>query len=138
MRLYSYFRSSAAYRLRIALSLKGLAFETVPVHLLRNGGEQFSEAYRRLNPQCLVPALESSEGALSQSLAIIEWLDESYPEPPLLPKDRFQRARIRAFALAVACDIHPLNNLRVLRALKHDLNASSRWWVGANPLDLLI
>jgi len=147
MRLYSYFRSSAAYRLRIALSLKGLSFENVPVHLLRNGGEQFSEAYRRLNPQCLVPALETSEGALSQSLAIIEWLDESYPEPPLLPKDRFQRARIRAFALAIACDIHPLNNLRVLKKLRADLgaddgkvNAWYRHWVeeGLGALERLV
>jgi maleylpyruvate isomerase len=147
MRLYSYFRSSAAYRLRIALALKGVSFETVPVHLLRNGGEQFSEAYRRLNPQCLVPVLEIAEGALGQSLAIIEWLEESYPEPPLLPKARLLRARIRGFALAIACDIHPLNNLRVLKKLRADLGADDgkvnswyRHWVeeGLGALEQMV
>jgi maleylpyruvate isomerase len=147
IRLYSYFRSSAAYRLRIALALKGVAFETVPVHLLRDGGEQFAETYSRLNPQCLVPALEITEGALAQSLAIIEWLEETYPEPPLLPQDRFLRARIRGFALAIACDIHPLNNLRVLKKLRADLgaddgkvNAWYRHWVeeGLGALERMV
>jgi maleylpyruvate isomerase len=147
IRLYSYFRSSAAYRLRIALALKRVSFEAIPVHLLRDGGEQFSEDYRRLNPQCLVPTLEIAEGALSQSLAIIEWLEETHPEPPLLPKDPFQRARIRAFALAIACDIHPLNNLRVLKKLRADLgaddakiNAWYRHWVeqGLGAVEQLI
>jgi maleylpyruvate isomerase len=123
MRLYSYFNSSAAYRVRIALALKGLSYETLPVHLLRGGGEQLAEAYRRVNPQALVPALETDEGLLTQSLAIIEWLEERHPDPPLLPSDRFRRARVRAFALAIACEIHPLCNLRVRRRLASQFGA---------------
>jgi len=126
MRLYSYFRSSAAYRVRIALALKKLDAEILPVHLLKGGGEQLGPIYRKLNPQSLIPTLETEAGALAQSLAIIEYLEETYPEPPLLPRDAFQRARVRAFALAIACDIHPLNNLRVLNKLRADLNADQK------------
>jgi maleylacetoacetate isomerase len=136
MIVHGYFRSSAAYRLRIALNLKGLAPEPRFVHLRR--GDQKGEAYRALNQQGLVPALETGDGqVLTQSLAIVEWLDESFPEPPLLPADRDTRARARAFALAIACDIHPLQNLRVLRYLKAlyrqeqaGLDAWCRHWVG--------
>jgi maleylacetoacetate isomerase len=136
MIFYGYFRSSAAHRLRIAMNLKGLAYEFRPVHLRR--GDQRAEAYRAVNPQGLVPALETDDGqVLTQSLAIVEWLDETCPEPPLLPADRNVRARARAFAQAVACDIHPLQNLRVLRYLKRaygqeqdGLDAWCRHWVG--------
>ncbi len=128
MKLYSYFRSSASYRVRIALNLKGLSYETIPVHLLKNGGEQFTEEYRRLNPAALVPALlddaDDDPMVLTQSLAIIEYLEETCPEPSLLPCDPRDRARVRAIALAIACDIHPLNNLRVLRYLVRKLNVS--------------
>jgi len=119
MTLHGFFLSSAAHRLRIALNLKGLAYDTAPVHLRR--GDQRSEAYRALNPQGLVPALEVEGAVLTQSLAIIEWLEETHPEPPLLPSDPLARARVRAFAEAIACDIHPLQNLRVLRYLKKTL-----------------
>ncbi|HEU0223325.1 MAG TPA: glutathione S-transferase N-terminal domain-containing protein, partial [Paracoccaceae bacterium] len=112
MTFYGYFRSSAAYRCRIAFNLKGLAPDFVPVHLRR--GEQKAEGFRGLNPQALVPALQVGDKVLTQSLAIIEWLDETYPEPPLLPADKDARARARALALAIACDVHPLQNLRVL------------------------
>ena len=121
MRLYSYFRSSAAYRVRIALHLKGLDFEYVAVHLLRGGGEQFGTAFQALSPQAQVPVLEDDGAALTQSLAIIEYLDECHPAVPLLPREPLQRARVRALALAVACDIHPLNNLRVRRYLAERL-----------------
>lgn len=128
MKLYSYFRSSASYRVRIALNLKGLPYAVVPVHLLRNGGEQFSPEYRNLNPDALVPALvdevDGKESALAQSLAIIEYLDETHPSPPLLPHDPLDRAYVRGIALSIACDIHPLNNLRVLRYLVRNLKVS--------------
>lgn len=129
MKLYTYFRSSAAYRVRIALNLKGLDVDMAPIHLLRQGGEQMGEAYRSINPEGLVPALvdeSGEEGAqvLTQSLAIIEYLDEMYPEPPLLPAAPLDRAYVRSIALAIACDIHPLNNLRVLRYLVRDLGVS--------------
>lgn len=137
MIFHGYFRSSAAYRCRIAFNLKGVTPDFVPVHLRRGGGEQKSDAYRALNPQALVPALEVDGMVLTQSLAIIEWLDEIQPEPPLLPHDRDTRARARAFALAIACDIHPLQNLRVLAYLKgefglgqEDADAWCRAWIG--------
>jgi maleylacetoacetate isomerase len=114
MKLYSYFRSSASYRVRIALNLKGLSYEYVPVHLTRGGGEHHAAPFRRLNPQGLVPVLEDGEEALAQSLAIIEYLDETHPQPPLLPKGAAARARVRALSLTIACEIHPLNNLKVL------------------------
>jgi len=117
MKLYTYFRSSAAYRVRIALNLKGLPYETVPVHLTRGGGEQLKAAYRELNPQALVPVLEDGAWHFTQSLAIIEYLEETHPQAPLLPRDAAGRARVRALALAIACDLHPLNNLRVLNYL---------------------
>lgn len=120
MIVHGYFRSSAAYRLRIAMNLKGFAPTARSVHLRR--GDQRADAYTRLNPQGLVPALETDDGAvLTQSLAIIEWLDETHPEPPLLPADPLARAHARAFALVIACDVHPLQNLRVLRYLKKEL-----------------
>lgn len=112
--LYSYWRSSASYRVRIALALKGLAHEIRPVHLVRDGGEQHAADYRSLNPQALVPTLVHGEVVLSQSLAMIEYLDERFPATPLLPGGPAQRARARMIAQAIACDIHPLNNLRVL------------------------
>lgn len=128
MKLYSYFRSSASYRVRIALNLKQLTYDVVPVHLLRNGGEQFTAEYRNLNPDGLVPALIDEAGsganALTQSLAIIEYLEETYPNPPLLPRDAIDRAYVRSVALSIACDIHPLNNLRVLRYLVRELKVS--------------
>jgi maleylacetoacetate isomerase len=116
MRLYTYFRSSAAYRVRIALGLKGLAYEPAFVNLLE--GEQRAAGYRAVSAQGLVPALEDEANVLTQSLAIIEYLDERHPEPPLLPRDTLGRARVRALALAIACDIHPLNNTRVMQYLE--------------------
>jgi maleylacetoacetate isomerase len=128
VKLYGYFRSSASYRVRIALNLKGLSYDTVPVHLLKNGGEQFSADYRQLNPDALVPVLIEDAGddqqALTQSLAIIEYLDEAYPQTPLLPSNALDRAFVRGIALSIACDIHPLNNLRVLRYLVRTLHVS--------------
>jgi len=132
MKLYSYFRSSASFRVRIALGLKGLPFEVAPVHLLRNGGEQFASGYRRLNPGALVPTLEDDGVVLQQSLAIIEYLEERHPNPPLLPASAADRARVRAIALTVACEIHPLNNLRTLKYLSETLGVSdaakSAWY----------
>ena len=123
MKLYSYFRSSAAYRVRIALNLKGLAYETVPVHLVKEGGHNRRPEFRAVNPQMRVPALVVPTGdVLIQSLAIIEYLDETHPEPPLLPKDPIARAQARALAEIVACDIHPLNNIGSLRYLKRELH----------------
>ena len=124
MHLYSYYRSSATFRVRIALKLKGLDYDTIPIHLVRDGGEQFRADYRALNPQCLVPALADEGGLMTQSLAICEYLDERYPEPPLLPVDLHGRARVRSIALAIACEIHPLNNLRVLAYLTNELGRS--------------
>jgi maleylacetoacetate isomerase len=136
MKLYSFFRSSAAFRARIALNLKKLDYETVAIHLRRN--DQSKPDYRNLNPQGLVPALIEDGRTLIQSLAIIEYLDEVHPEPPLLPKDPADRARVRALADIVACDIHPINNLRVLRYLTHQLGcdeaAIASWynhWIAA-------
>jgi maleylpyruvate isomerase len=124
MKLYTYFRSSAAYRVRIALNLKGLDYEALPVHLLRNGGEQLTDAYRAINPSALLPTLDDDGAVIGQSLAIIEYLEETRPQVPLLPVASADRARVRALALTVAADTHPLGNLRVLRYLKHDLNVS--------------
>jgi maleylpyruvate isomerase len=123
MKLYDYFRSSAAYRVRIALNLKGLTAERAFVHLRR--GVQRGDDYLAVNPLGLVPALVTDAGdVLTQSLAIIEWLDETHPQPPLLPPDAAGRARVRALALAIACDIHPINNLRVLNYLTGTLGAT--------------
>lgn len=130
--LYGYFRSSAAYRVRIALYLKGVPAQPVPVHLLRGGGEQRQAAFRQLNPQGLVPVWQEDGWSLSQSLAIMEYLDETYPGPLLLPGDARMRARVRQIALAVACDIHPLNNLRVLQYLGGSLGAgegAKKTWI---------
>lgn len=124
MKLFTYFRSSAAYRTRIALNLKGLPYEAVPVHLLRDGGQQKQAAYRVINPLGIIPSLETDAGVLTQSLAIIEWLDETYPQVPLLPADADSRARVRAIAQTIACEIHPLNNLRVLDYLTKNLGIS--------------
>ena len=121
LRLYGYWRSSAAYRVRIALGLKGLAYEHVTVHLVRDGGEQRTAEYRRINPQGRVPSLEHDGRVLTQSLAIIEYLEEIWPEPALLPAGAAARARVRALAQLIACDIHPLNNLRVLQYLSRTL-----------------
>jgi maleylacetoacetate isomerase len=122
VKLYSYFRSSAAYRVRIAFNLKGLSYETVPIHLQKEGGQQLKPDYRVINPQMRVPTLEVDSGELlTQSLAIIEYLDEVHPRPPLLPPDPVDRAQVRAVAQLIACDIHPLNNLAPLRYLKNEL-----------------
>jgi len=129
MRLYGYYRSSAAYRVRIALALKGLDYEQVPVHLRHR--EQQGEAYRAVNPQGLVPTLEVGEARLGQSLAICEYLEELHPEPALLPAEPLARARVRQMALLIACDIHPLNNFSVLLALKElgiDEAARNGWY----------
>lgn len=123
MKLYSYFRSSAAYRVRIALNLKGLTYGMVSIHLTKDGGQQRKPEFLAVNPQMRVPALELSSGeVLTQSLAIIEYLDDINPEPPLLPADALDRAKVRALSQMVACDIHPLNNLIALQYLKRVLN----------------
>lgn len=119
--LHSYFRSSASYRVRIALNLKGLPYHYAPVHLLKDGGQQHSNNYQRVNPARLVPTLVDDGHAIGQSLAIIEYLDEIHPEPALMPRDPLGRARVRALAQSVACEIHPLNNLRVLQYLDNNL-----------------
>jgi len=134
VQLYSYFRSSASYRVRIALALKNLGYDYVPVHLIKN--EQLAPAFRALAPAQLVPALviehEGAAATITQSLAIIEYLDETVPEPPLLPADALGRARVRALSLDIACEIHPLDNLRVLRYLQSTLKVSdddkNRWY----------
>ncbi|WP_341501490.1 maleylacetoacetate isomerase [Gallaecimonas sp. GXIMD4217] len=132
MKLYGYWRSSAAYRVRMALNLKGLVAEQLPVHLVRDGGEQHKAEYAALNPAELVPTLVDGDLVINQSLAIIEYLDERYPELPLLPRDPAERAQVRALALDIACDVHPLNNLRVLQYLAGELGVSdeqkSAWY----------
>ncbi|RQR33311.1 maleylacetoacetate isomerase [Burkholderia sp. Bp9142] len=138
MQLYSYFRSSASFRVRIALNLKGLRYDYLPVHLVRGGGEQLAADYRRVNPDALVPTLVDGEATIQQSLAIIEYLDERYPTPPLLPVEPVTRAYVRALALQIACEIHPLNNLRVLKYLTATLEITDeakrawyRHWIEA-------
>jgi maleylpyruvate isomerase len=148
VKLYSYFRSSAAYRVRIALNLKGLPYDMEAVHLTKDGGHQHSSEFRALNPQQRVPALRLSGGEmLTQSLAIIEYLDETHPEPALLPAEALARAHVRAIAQIVACDIHPLNNLMVLqylkRQMKHEQADIDTWyhhWViqGFTSLEAMI
>lgn len=144
MKLYNYFRSSASFRVRIALGLKNLPYEYRAVHLTRGGGEQVAPDFRALNPQGLVPVLVDGGALLTQSLAILEYLDELHPDPPLLPKSAVERARVRALALSLACDVHPLNNLRVLSYLGSKLGATQeaklewyRHWVaqGLAPLE---
>ena len=133
MQLYTYFRSSAAYRVRIALNLKGLSAEMIPIHLQKEGGLNKKPEYRAVNPQMRVPALRLDSGELlTQSLAIIEYLDEVVPEPPLLPRDPVERAKVRSIAQLIACDIHPLNNVSALRYLKNELGQDQakidRWY----------
>lgn len=122
IRLYSYWRSSAAYRVRIALNLKGMSYETMPVHLLRDGGEQHAAPFSDLNPQELVPVLLHGSRILRQSMAIIEYLDETWPSPPLMPATARDRQRVRAIAQMIACDLHPLNNLRVMQFFEKTWN----------------
>lgn len=122
--LYDFWRSSAAYRVRIGLNLKQIAYEAVPVNLMPGVEAQLAPAYRKVNPQGRIPALDTPHGVLTQSLAILEWLDETYPEPPLLPSDPWARAQVREFALAIACDIHPPNNSGTIRQLKAQFDAS--------------
>ena len=147
LKLFGYFRSSAAYRVRIALKLKGLDWESESVPLTRDGGKQFGPAYRSINPQALVPTIKDGPTYITQSLAIIEYLEETYPETPLLPKSRKARARVRALALSVACDIHPLNNLRVLKYLTDTLGVEEstrmdwyRYWIstGLSALEAML
>jgi len=132
VKLYTYFRSSAAYRVRIALNLKDIAYEGISIHLTKDGGRHRKPDYKAINPQMRVPTLELSSGEkLIQSLAIIEYLDEVFPDPALLPKDAIERAHVRAVAQIVACDIHPLNNLvalQYLRKLGHDDAAVNEWY----------
>jgi maleylacetoacetate isomerase len=135
-KLYTYFRSSAAFRVRIALNYKGLSYQAIPVHLLRGGGEQHSAAFGERNPARLIPVLEDGALKLTQSLAIIEYLEETHPTPALLPRDAAARARVRSLAFSIACDIHPLNNTRVMRYLKEPLEIDeerraewSRHWI---------
>ncbi len=124
IKLYDYFRSTASYRVRIALNIKQQAFEAIPVHLVKEGGEQHKPEYRQLNPQGRVPALQDGDVVLTQSMAILEYLEAKYPEPPILPGDIEQQAQIRAVANVIACDIHPLNNLSVLQYLKNEWQVS--------------
>jgi maleylpyruvate isomerase len=147
MKLYSFFRSSASYRVRIALNLKGLAYEQTPIHLRRGGGEQFSAAYKRINPQALVPALEDNDRVFTQSLAIIEYLEEKYPNPPLLPAAAADRALVRSMAMVIACEVHPIQNLRVLILVKREyqqtdeqVNQWARHWIdlGLSALEQMI
>ncbi len=138
--LHNYFRSSSSYRVRIALGLKGLDYDYVAVHLNRNGGEQFGDAFKRLNPHALVPVYDDGQTRITQSLAILEYLEELHPTPALLPDDPAARAQVRSLALAVACEMHPLNNLRVLKFLTGELALAEeqklRWIHHWNELGL--
>lgn len=125
LRLYSYWRSSAAYRVRIALNLKRLDYELVPVHLVRDGGEQHGATFRKVNPQGLVPTLQHGQRLVRQSMAIIEYLDETFADRPLLPATARDRARVRGLAQLIACDMHPLGNLRVLQHLEREFGATT-------------
>lgn len=125
LKLYTYYRSSSAYRVRIALALKELDYVSIPIHLVKDGGQHRQSDYLAKNPAGLVPALGIEQGVLAQSLSIIEYLDECYPQLPLLPQDPVQRARVRAFAHSIACDMQPLNNLRVINYLKQQLGATA-------------
>lgn len=124
MKLYDYHRSTASYRVRIALNYKHMSYESIPVHLTNHGGEQHRPDYLEINPQGLVPTLNENGHVLTQSLAIIEYLDEISPTPPLLPQTPLGRAQVRSLAMAIACDIHPLNNLRVLQRLRQQFSAN--------------
>ena len=137
MQLYGYWRSSAAYRVRIALHLKGIDFESIPVHLVKDGGQQYSDSYSDLNPSQLVPTLVDGELVLNQSLAIIEYLESKYSNSPIYPEDLSLKAQVRALAYDVACEIHPINNLRVQQYLVNELAVSaeqklewSHYWMG--------
>ncbi|MBN8292028.1 maleylacetoacetate isomerase [Rhodobacter sp. NTK016B] len=137
MRFHGYFRSSSSYRCRIAFNLKGIETEFVSVHLTKDGGQQKSDAYKALNPQGLVPTLEVDDLVLTQSPAILEWLDETHPEPRLLPQDPAERVAVRAFCAVIACEIHPLQNLRTLQYLEQNygqqLAGKEAWcqrWIG--------
>jgi len=145
MKLYSYFRSSAAYRVRIALNLKAIDYDLAIVNLLKS--QQLDEGYLAVNPQGLLPALETEEGYLAQSLAILEWLDEIYPQSPIIAGSAWQKAKIRNISYAIACDIHPVNNLRVLKYLSNELNvgdeAKNKWYrhwieIGFEKIELML
>lgn len=147
MKLYTFFRSSASYRVRIALNLKSIPYEQAAIHLRRGGGEQFSSAYKAINPQALVPALEDNGRIFTQSLAIIEYLEETHPNPPLLPTDAADKALVRSMAMVIACEVHPIQNLRVLNYVKKEYGQTdervNRWaqhWIdlGLTALERMV
>ena len=147
MKLYTFFRSSASHRVRIALNMKNIPYDQAPIHLRRGGGEQLMAAYKSINPQALVPALEDNGKILTQSLAIIEYLEEKYPEPPLLPADPADKAFVRSMALVIVCEVHPIQNLRVLNYVKStygqteaQVNQWAQHWIdlGLSALEQMI